>query len=205
MGAMARAAGAGELGTDAMSAFMRVTSRFAPEPGTQFVPPEPQQNDEAVTETVARRLVEGFALRRLPEGKTKELAGQAVHHAFGISWVALYALLRESTSLRRGQVPIAGAALGTFVWAFGDNTLLPLFRLAAWPRRADVPRLFYTWSAHLVYGIAAAAAYEASRQAPARFFGLGRRGRFPALRAARRPGISAAVRRFAAAASPTPG
>lgn len=166
LGAVARAFVAGTAGTIAMGAFRKATSSLAPKPKPSgFKPPDAEQKDESTTETVARRFAEGLMKRPLKTAAAKRRLGSLVHYGFGIGWVMDYAVMRESLDLdlEPSQVPLAGAALGTVVWALGDDTLLPLFRLSAWPRPKDAARQAYNLLSHAVYGIVAASCYESLR------------------------------------------
>ncbi len=148
-GALLCGVAAGVVGSYAQSVFFRVTQRITPKnPPDVFEKPEPQQDDENATQTVARRVVEGLALRGPIEHK--QVAAEAVHYAFGGAGGGLYGLLAASfsevCSLRGGLV------FGTGVWMVSDNLILPGFRLAAWPGAYPVNSHVYAVGAHLVYG-----------------------------------------------------
>jgi hypothetical protein len=96
----------------------------------------------------------------------KEAAAQAVHIGFGSGWGGLYGLLRESVPevaapTGRGVLGLLG--FSTAVWMIGDNVVLPLFRLSAWPQKYPAKLHAYAFGAHLVYGLAVFMTYEALR------------------------------------------
>lgn len=86
----------------------------------------------------------------------------AIHYAFGAGWSALWGIARESFPALRS--PVAGAGFGALVWAISDEVLLPLFRLAPKPPKTPARTHAYFLAAHLVFGLAAWAAYESSRR-----------------------------------------
>lgn len=147
---------AGVAGSLAQNLFFRVTKRITPKNSPNaFDKPEPQQNDETATQTVARRVVEGMAQRG--PITHKQTAAEAVHYAFGGAWGGIYGLLAGSVpavcSLR------GGIAFGLGIWLVSDNLLLPSFRLAAWPTAYPVNTHIYAMAAHAVYGGAAYATF----------------------------------------------
>lgn len=158
MAALLCGVAAGVVGSYAQSLFFRATKRITPKnPPDVFETPEQQQTDETATQTVARRVVEGMALRG--PVKHKQAAGEAVHYAFGGAWGGLYGLLAASAPVvctLRG-----GMAFGLGVWLVSDNLILPSFRLAAWPGAYPVNSHVYAIAAHAVYGGAAFAAIVA--------------------------------------------
>lgn len=116
------------------------------EPREPRFPDEPESEDEAATEVMARRLVEGVAHRPL-RGKRKTWAGYLVHYGTGAAFGALYGLLApRRTKLRHGLL------FGTAVWMLNDNIVLPLLRIADWPRHYPIGPHLGALVAHLVYG-----------------------------------------------------
>jgi hypothetical protein len=89
----------------------------------------------------------------------KARGGEVVHYAFGAAWGGLYGLAAGSAPWL--DSPLGGLAFGTLVWMAGDNTLLPVFRLAAWPRAYPAKTHAYAWAAHAVYGATLWASFEA--------------------------------------------
>jgi hypothetical protein len=162
LGALWRGLVAGALGAGAQSLFFKVTRKLRPTPPRKtFRPPELEQKlGEEATETVARRAT-ALAARPPLEGERKQRAGKAVHFGFGGVWGALWGLTRESYP--RVIRPLGVAAFSAAVWLLSDNLILPMFRLAAWPQRYSLRTHAYALGAHLAYGAATAAAYEAER------------------------------------------
>jgi hypothetical protein len=166
MGALARGLVAGAVGAFAQDVFFRLTGRVRPSsPEQAFTPPEPQQASEASNATVARRFVEGMMARAPLSEEAKARGGRIVHYAFGSAFGGLYGLARESIpALRRGRAGGGAATLfGTAVWAFGDELLLPAFRLSGRPEAYPASVHAYAYAAHLAYGAAVAGAYGALR------------------------------------------
>jgi hypothetical protein len=157
LGALARGLAAGALGTGAQDVFFRATARWKPRP-VELPPGEgkPDGQGENNVETVARRFTECMMMRGPLEGEAKQRAGTAVHYLFGAAWGALYGLWRES-----GRAPVSAFSLT--VWMVGDNFLLPLFRLSAWPQHYNAATHAYAVLAHLAYGLGTAGAYALLR------------------------------------------
>lgn len=149
---------AGIVGCLAQDAFLALTKRLTPSASTDaFRPPEPQQAEEAPTQTIARRVVEDLVQR----GPVlhKERAGRVVHYAFGGTWGSIYGIVA-------GSVPSlltlkGGVGFGLVVWAISDDILLPWFKLAAWPHHYPVKNHLYAMSAHAAFGAAVSASFVA--------------------------------------------
>lgn len=159
IGALLSGALAGVVGSLAQNLFFKATAKVAPAPPEgAFEPPDPRQEEEPPTQTVARRVVEDVAQRRLEQPRR---GGALVHYAFGASWGGLYGLLAASS---RSIDTLPGAlAFGAGVWAVSDNLILPAFRLGAWPRAYPPRNHAYAVAAHLVYGAATFGATRALR------------------------------------------
>lgn len=149
---------AGLVGCLAQDAFFALTKRLTPAGTTDaFRPPEPQQADEAPTQTIARRVVEGL-LQRGPLVHPKR-AGRVVHYAFGATWGGVYGIMTATApSLLTLK---GGVAFGLLVWAASDDVLLPWFKLAAWPHHYPVKNHLYAVGAHAVFGAAVSASFVA--------------------------------------------
>lgn len=161
LGALARGLAAGAVGSAVQDLFFKATAKIAPPtPKHVFSPPERDQIEENATETVARRFVEQFMQRPLSaEGKAK--GATIVHYAFGAGLGGAYGLLRETIpALHR---PAGVLAYGVGAWMFGDNIVIPAFRLGALPNAYPLKTHAYALAAHIVFGVAVAAAYEAMR------------------------------------------
>ncbi len=153
---------AGAVGSFAQDLFFTATAKLAPPPVPDaFDPPEVAQTVEQPTQTVARRVVEEFMYRGPLEDR--ERGGRIVHYVFGAAWGGLYGIVRGSTRSLRGPLGVLGGVLGfsTLVWVASDNVLLPAFRLAAWPQHYPARNHAYALAAHVVYGTAVWATFEA--------------------------------------------
>jgi uncharacterized membrane protein YagU involved in acid resistance len=161
LGALARGLAAGAVGSAVQDLFFKATRRITPPtPQDVFSPPDPEQRDESALQTVARRFVTCLMRRPLsPEGKAK--GGVVVHYAFGAAFGGVYGLLRETVPAMRR--PAGVIAFGVGAWVVGDDLILPAFRLAAGPAAYPLKTHAYAIAAHLVFGAAVAAAYEAMR------------------------------------------
>jgi uncharacterized membrane protein YagU involved in acid resistance len=153
-----RGVAAGLAGAVAQDIFFAVTKKLAPAPAKDvFAPPEIEQEGEMPTQTVARRLVEGLAVRGPLQHEA--LSGQVVHHAFGTAWGGVYGIVAPSVA--RLDTLRGGLGFGVAVWMLSDNLLLPLFRLSAWPQDYPVKTHGYALIAHFAYGAAVYAAFRA--------------------------------------------
>lgn len=142
---------AGAVGAGAQTLFFRATRSMAPKPTADaYQPPEPQQQEETATETVARRIAEGLAQRGPLDARAKQRGADLLHYGFGAAWGGLYGLLRASYPAWRGPLGLAG--FSALVWMAGDNLLLPAVRLAGWPHRYPPRTHAYALAAHLAYG-----------------------------------------------------
>jgi hypothetical protein len=156
---------AGALGAAVQSLFFASTQKLAPRPPKDaFVPPDPVQRDERETETVARRAVEDLAGRGPLSPDAKQLGGQVVHYAFGAGWGGLYGLARATWPQLAS--PLGVGAFSLAVWAVGDNVIVPLFRLGAWPQKYPPRTHAYAIAAHLAYGAGVAGAFALVERAP---------------------------------------
>ena len=156
LAALGRGLAAGLAGSLAQDVFFALTKKIAPEsPKEAFEPPEPQQKEERATETAARRVVEGAMKRELPK---KSVAGRVVHYLFGGAWGGAYGLL--AGSFRPAATLGGGAAFGSLVWLVSDDFILPVFKLAAWPRAYPLKNHAYAVAAHLVYGATVYGVYK---------------------------------------------
>jgi hypothetical protein len=157
---------AGAVGAGVQSLFFRATADLAPAPPKgAFDPPEAEQANENALETVARRLVEDLAQRGPLDEKDKARIGNGIHYGFGAAWGGLYGLLRASYP--RLWRPSGVAAFSIGVWLLGDNVILPLFNVAAWPHRYPLRSHAYAVAAHLAYGAGVAATLAVEDGAPA--------------------------------------
>jgi hypothetical protein len=111
--------------------------------------PEPAQ--------VGKRFYEGFFQRALPADRIA-LTNNVVHWAYGLVWGALYGLVAGSMGPPRLR---SGLVFSVVVWTAGylilplANLYRPIWEYAAATLAEDL-------SAHLVYGVAAAATFRAT-------------------------------------------
>lgn len=162
LGAVVRGAIAGGTGALAQTLFFNTTESIAPTPPEgAFEPPDPLQESEGETETVARRAYEGLFARGELSERAKPRAGLLVHVGFGASWGALYGLAREQRAW--WSTPLGVLAYSTTVWMVSDNVIVPTARLAGPATRYPFRSHAYAWAAHVVYGVALAASYGAMR------------------------------------------
>lgn len=118
-----------------------------------------QEQDDATVETakVISRNVLGHELQE----SEKELAGAAVHYAFGTASGAIYGALAEVSP----QVTtVAGLPFGAVFWLIADEISLPLLGLSKGPAQYPVSTHVYSFASHLVYGVTAECSRRAVRQ-----------------------------------------
>lgn len=119
------------------------------------------QMDEPSTETAARLAFESVTDRE-PSRHTRQRMGQAVHWLYGIGVGALYGALRS----RFPSSPVvAGLGYGTALWVLGDEIAVPVLGLAHGPTAHRPAVHAQSLGAHLVYGLATAAATRALSRA----------------------------------------
>lgn len=153
---------AGLAGSFAQSVFFSATKPLAPRgPNNPIEYPEAEQSKETATQTIARRVVEGLAQRPLHD---KERAGTLVHYAFGSAWGGLYGLWTDGAA--RGSILRSGSRFGLLVWMAGDNFVLPVFKLAAWPQAYPLRTHVYAIAAHVAYGTTVAAVHAGLERMP---------------------------------------
>lgn len=162
LGAVARGAIAGVIGSAVMNVFFKLSPQITPKtPPDAFVPPDPEQRGEGPLETVSRRLVEGFMRRGPLDEAAKERLARAMHYGLGAGWGVAYGLTRESFPSVASVGGMAGYSVA--VWAVSEDLLSPALNLAAWPNRYPLNVHAYAVAAHVVFGAAVWASYEAIR------------------------------------------
>jgi hypothetical protein len=157
LAAVAGGALAGLVGTAAMDAvlyarYRRGGGQEAPL-AWEFPPIEswPQASDPG---QVARRLIEGFTQRPIPD-RWARLTTTVAHWAFGAASAAAYGVV--AGSLRRPR-PLDGVPFGASVWALG-YVVLPQAGLYRQIWTYDAETLAKDLAAHLAYGLATATAF----------------------------------------------
>lgn len=145
LGAVARGLAAGAVGTAAMTLYQTAVAKLR---GTE---------SSTIPAEVGKRVIRGVFHRRFDESKTGRL-NNAMHWAYGTSWGAVYAL---SDGLQAPLIP-RGLGFGGLVWS-ASLVELPAMKLAPAVWEYPPTELALDVSYHLVYGVAAAAAYAALR------------------------------------------
>jgi|GEM_PF-2502085 len=92
--------------------------------------------------------------------RERALGGNIVHILFGISWGAVYSVMRESFEPLNGK---SGAVVfGTTVWTVSDLLLLPAFKLGGWPNQYPLKNHLYALGTHLTFAATVWGLYEAA-------------------------------------------
>ena len=159
VGAVVRGLIAGAIGTAAMDAFLFARYRYGGGE-TRFAAWEFSSGlngweDAPAPAQVGKRLVEGLFEIELPPQRA-QLVSNVTHWAFGVLSGAGYGLV--AGSLPRPRIGY-GLPFGATVWA-GGYVVLPAAKLYEPIWKYDVKTLANDLSAHLVYGLATAAAWR---------------------------------------------
>ena len=157
IGAVARGLLAGAVGTAAMDRFLYVRYRRG---GGKERPEEWEFSEDLsgwesapAPAQVGKRLSEGLFQVELPPTRA-ELVNNVMHWAYGTLWGALYGIVAVSLPKRRVSY---GLSFGASVWV-GDYVILPAAKLYKPIWEYDAKTLAKDLTAHLVYGLATAAA-----------------------------------------------
>jgi uncharacterized membrane protein YagU involved in acid resistance len=149
---------AGLAGTAVMDAFLYARYRrggghdpFA----TWEFPPTESWQEASDPGQVAKRVIEGFTQRALPDRWARPVT-IAAHWAFGSASAAAYGVLAGS---RRRSGPLDGIPFGAAVWALG-YAVLPQAGLYKPIWEYDAETLAKDLSAHLVYGLTTATVFS---------------------------------------------
>jgi putative membrane protein len=146
----------GLLGAYTMNQFQAGLAKLSkpqPQPG--------QQNGDDATVKVASAISESTVGHELTT-EEKEVAGPAVHYAFGAAMGALYGALAEmSPRFRMGW----GMPFGTALWFGADEVFVPAFRLSKHPTEYPLSTHASALASHLVYGLSVDAVRRAVRTA----------------------------------------
>ena len=157
VGAMARGLVAGAVGTAAMDTLLFARYRLTGGDSNA----EEWESSAGLTSweqapapaQVGKRLVEGLFGTELPPARAR-LVNNLMHWTYGILNGAQYGIVAGSLPQPRIRY---GIAFGATVWA-GDYVILPAAKLYKPIWEYDVKTLVNDLSAHLVYGLATAAA-----------------------------------------------
>lgn len=145
---------AGVAGTAAMDAVLYARYRRGggkEAPLTWEFPSTENWQQASAPGQVARRLIEGFTQRPIPDRWARPVT-IAAHWAFGAASAAAYGVV--AGSLRRPR-PVDGIPFGAAVWALG-YVLLPQAGLYQQIWKYDAETLAKDLSAHLAYGVTTA-------------------------------------------------
>jgi hypothetical protein len=159
LGALARGVVAGAVGTAAMDALLFARYRrgggkdgFAAWESSAGLD---SWDDAPAPAQVGKRLVEGLFARELAPERAR-LVNNATHWAFGLFGGVQYGLVAASLKAPRVR---DGLPFGTCVWV-GGYVVLPAAKLYKPIWEYDPVTLAKDLSAHLVYGLGAAAAFQ---------------------------------------------
>jgi uncharacterized membrane protein YagU involved in acid resistance len=151
-GVAAGAAG-GLVAAWAMNQFPKVMKRLQNQEQERQGQPvrKEQQSGESEPATVkaAEAISESVAHHHLTE-REKQVAGPAMHYAFGSLNGALYGALAEVSSAVRGG---AGALFGAGLWLAADELAVPAFGLSKGPGEYPVSTHAQALASHVVYGL----------------------------------------------------
>ena len=159
LGAVARGAAAGVVGTLAMDAWMY--KRYRREGGTEqfgeweFSSDVTDWDKAAAPGQVGRRIVDGLFEVELP-GSRAALTNNVMHWGYSVSAAVAYGMV--AASLRRSSTGM-GLLLGAGLWAF-SYVILPPMHLYKPITEYDAKTLGKDLAAHLVYGTATASAFS---------------------------------------------
>ena len=148
---------AGVAGTAAMDAVLYARYRRSggqDAPMAWEFPPIENWEHASAPGQVAKRVIEGFTQRPIPDRRAR-LSTIVAHWAFGSASAAAYGVV--AGSLRRPR-PLDGLPFGTAVWALG-YIVLPQAGLYKQIWEYDVETLAKDLSAHLAYGVTTATAF----------------------------------------------
>ena len=136
-------AAAGALGTSWMTPARNAIARFQSDEDQQREV-ESSYADKSPARA-AKKLTEPLGI----ELEDPKRAGHVISWTYGTLWGVAYALL----SRERGTLPIAGGlALGTALWAVGDEVFVPALRLAPGPTKFPLRTHAKAGGSHLAYG-----------------------------------------------------
>jgi putative membrane protein len=116
--------------------------------GASHASKENKEEQDDATVKAARAVSEGVFGHELKRNE-KEVAGAAVHYAFGTAVGGLYGAVAElSTEVTMGR----GLPFGAAFWLVADETAVPLLGLSKGPTEYPLSTHAYALASHLVYG-----------------------------------------------------
>ncbi len=160
LGALARGAVAGAVGTAAMDAVW--FARYKRQGGEQGVwawetsEGLDSWEDHSAPGQVGRRLVRSVCRRDLGD-RWARVTTNVMHWAYGLAWGAQYGIVLRSA---KRPAPTWGLVLGPVVWT-SDYLVLPLAKVYKPMWDYDAKTLWKDLSAHLVYGAVTGGAFAA--------------------------------------------
>ena len=108
---------------------------------------EDQNSNELAVQAIATRLV-----GRLVTRDEMRIAAPLMHYSFGSAVAAVYGMWAERLRNRR---VLAGLGFGAALWLTADIVAMPLLRLSGPTTRRPLEMHLQSFTAHLVYGVAA--------------------------------------------------
>jgi hypothetical protein len=148
------AGAAGTVGMDTVRYLMSLRGGAKESPLRWEFPPIETWNDAPDPGQVARRVIEGFTQRKLPDRWAWRISA-AAHWCYGSLWGSLYGVLAGSV---RSPDPVYGLPFGATVWASG-YAVLPEGGLYKPIWQYDSATLARDLGAHLAYGAATGTAF----------------------------------------------
>jgi putative membrane protein len=154
------------------AAWTKATEGFEKPHGAQSMQPsegenaeqgseENKKNQDDATVKAARAISEGLFGHELKESE-KEIAGAAVHYAFGAATGGLYGAVAEFAP---GVTTRMGLPFGAAFWLVADETAVPLLKLSKPPGEYPISTHVYAFASHLVFGLTAELVRRALRKA----------------------------------------
>ena len=119
-----------------------------------------EEQDDA-TVKAASAISEGIFDHKLTKSE-KEIAGPAVHYAFGTSVGGLYGAVAELAPEISAGV---GLPFGAAFWLVADETAVPLLGLSKGPTEYPLSTHVYALASHFVYGLTTEVVRRAVRNA----------------------------------------
>jgi putative membrane protein len=119
-----------------------------------------EEEDDAA-ERLANAISEGVFDHELSRSE-KEVAGTAVHYAFGVTTGALYGAVAEILPNVTAGV---GLPFGAFIWLTADEGAVPALGLSKSPTEYPLSTHAYALASHFVYGLTAEVVRSAVRRA----------------------------------------
>lgn len=163
---MLRGAAAGAVGTLAMDLLWYARYRRGGGKETfvdwEFSVGTKNWDDAAAPAQVAKRVIEGFLQRELPDDAAA-MTNNVAHWATGLQWGALYGLVAGSAA--RTPNPAYGAVLGGTAFTT-SYVLLGLAKVYRDIWEYDIKTLAKDLSAHLVFGMGTATVFAGLDRAP---------------------------------------